>query len=191
MPACAFAKNLYSLALYAKVWFPWKCFPWIPDGTRLYYWYNSPGSLWIPEYILLSSLSSSLALSLCWPPFHSPSYSLCTSVKCTCTVFFFFLFLQSVEGFPDGMTQGDGQYSVFLTPFLRLLFLIPLTSILPFHHRYRSHFSNPQPLQSLQECVTVLLEAMYQSQLNSFIILSFISIIHKKADRDSHVHFCL
>lgn len=29
---------------------------------------------------------------------------------------FFPLFLQSVEGFPDGMTQSDGQYSVFFNP---------------------------------------------------------------------------
>lgn len=140
-----FCKNLYSLAPYAKVWFPWKCFPEsqmaqdciIDIIAQAHYKYRS-----IFCYHLC------LPLSLCWPPFYSPSYSLRTSVKFTCTVFFSYSYKASRGSQMAWHKVMVNTVFFFLTPFLRLLFLIPLTSILPFHNHYRSGFSNPQPLQS-------------------------------------------
>lgn len=117
-------------------------------------------------YIFLSAFCLSLLHSLNCPPFHSPSCSLCTSVKCT----------QSVEELPDGVTPNADQLQFFFHPFSQLLFLIPLASILPFYYSTAALILQPPPPLSPWR-MSVLLEAMYQSQLNCFLIVSISAII--------------
>lgn len=169
--ACTFAKSTaYSKAPYPQVLFPQKCFP---------------DSQTAQDYCIIHILQQhrraqykywKVFCHLHLPPLLSHSADLHYPAQ-----FALQSRARTVEGFPDGVTQSNSQQSVVFTPFLWLFFLIPLTSILPFHHHYRSNLSNPSTSCISSQCPTLLLEAIYQAQLNSsYTEFYFLNMKNKK-----------
>lgn len=170
----------------------------LPDGPWLYCWYKSAGRLNIDIHFLSSPcLSLSLSPAVCLFDLHFALHPAHFALQWNAhgLEFFFFFCCQITVSTNRSVHRwwNSERWSI-------LLFFPPssLASFFQYHWPLVCHSNNsaalnfPTPSSSSSPHVSLCFyRAMYQSQLNSFLILIFSSIISMYQIRNRQGHPCL